>query len=88
MTSNTKIIGRECRYVGTAHSWAKGLRVKISQVLRGPTIDESRLLREDSEIGELRPDDVIEFVPELSSPVDGRRWSFVSSDACLADLEF
>lgn len=74
------IIGSERRYVGRAHPWAAGLRVKIVSVLRGPG-ENPELLREDRDIGALRADDVVEFVPLVEEEGQAPRWSWVSSDA-------
>lgn len=73
--AQTKIIGAEGRYFGEAHKWAIGKRVRVVAVHR-----DGQVLRDDRAIGEVTPDDVIEFAPEIAE--DGeRRWSFVTSDA-------
>lgn len=75
------IIGSIKRYTHGPHAWAVGLKVQIVAVHR-----DDRILRDDEEIGELRPDDLIEFRPWMET--EGR-WSFVTSDAApdeLADL--
>lgn len=82
MLKTTKIIDTECTYVGTAHTWAKGMRIKILSVLR-----DGEILYSDREVNRLRPTDQIEFAPEIIE--NGmRRFSWASSDATLADLEF
>jgi hypothetical protein len=82
MPRTTKIIDSEATYIGTAHTWAKGLRVKILSVLRG-----DQVLYDDREIKCLRRSDQIEFTPEIIE--NGvRRFSWVTSDATLSDLKF
>lgn len=82
MSKTTKIIDSEATYIGTAHRWAKGLRVKILSVLRG-----DQVLYEDREIKCLRRTDQIEFAPEIIEN-GKRRFSWATSDATLSDLKF
>ena len=80
-TRATKTIGRQGTYIGTAHPWARGLRVEIVNILRG-----DQVLSDDGEIGNLRADDLIAFAPEIVEKDGTRRFSWATSDATLADL--
>ena len=80
-TKPTKTIGRQGVYVGTTHPWAKDLRIEIVNILRG-----DQVLSDDSEIGNLRADDLIAFAPEIVEKDGTRRFSWATSDATLADL--
>jgi hypothetical protein len=82
MTRETRIIDAEAIYTGTAHPWAKGLRVQIVAVLRG-----ARVLTDDDEIVRLEATDLIAFAPEINEN-GKRRFSWVTSDATPADLKF
>ena len=84
----TKTIGREGTYIGTAHTWAKGLRIQVRAIHRGPSPDDCKILTDDTAIGAIRPGDLIEFAPEITEKDGTRRWSWVTSDANLADVEF
>lgn len=75
-----QIIGSTRIYTGDAHFWAKGQPVLIHAVHRGDP-DDGAILTDDRLIGELRPDDVVEFAP-LTTEKDGNvRASWVTSDA-------
>jgi hypothetical protein len=67
------IIGSEHTYVGDAHSWAKGLLVRVVAVHRGDDV-----LAEDARIGAIEPDDTIEFQPWIQ---EDQRFSAFTSDA-------
>jgi hypothetical protein len=82
MPKAMRIIGTECSYVGSAHKALCGLRVLIRAVHRGDDIFE-----DDERIGALRATDMIEVVPEIIEN-GKRRFSWVTSDARLADLKF
>lgn len=72
------IIGGHFTYRGDRHPWARGLRVRVVAVHRG-----EELLRSDEEVGELQPDDVVEFTPWME---EAARFSWVSSDAYPLEL--
>ena len=83
------IIGRIGTYVGKAHRNLRGKRVIVIAVHRipdGGTTDDARILTDDAEIGELTPDDVIEFAPEIVEANGQRRWSWVRSDCGSAEI--
>ncbi len=82
MRNRTKTIGREGTYTGSAHKWAKGLRVQVVAILR-----DREALYDDDAIGEIRATDTIEFAPEVIEN-GNRRWSWVLADATPADIEF
>jgi hypothetical protein len=73
------LIGRDYRYVGTAHRWAQGLRVRVVAVHRGEEI-----IVEDALLDGPRPGDMVEFEPWSE---DQQRYSWVQSDATWSDLE-
>ncbi len=73
------IIGSTMRYARGEHRWALGLKVQIVSVHR-----DDGILTDDTEIGELLPDDLIEFRPWMET--EGR-WSFVTSDASIDELD-
>ena len=81
MSCTPRTIGRQGIYVGSAHKWAKGLRIEIVNVLR-----DGEVLNDDQDIGALRPADDICFAPEIVEKDGTRRFSWVTSDATLADL--
>ena len=78
----TKIIGREGIYTGTAHRWAKGLRIQVFAIHR-----DGRVLHDDAEIGAIRATDTIEFTPEIVEN-GKRRWSWAMADATPAEIRF
>ena len=88
-----KIIGTITTYTGTEHAYLVGYKVRIVAVLRGldarvPDPDGIEILTTDAEVeavGGVRATDRIEVVPWID--VDGGRWSFVTSDPLLRDLE-
>lgn len=82
-------IGQTGTYVGKAHRSLRGKRVIVIAVHRIPedgTADDARILTDDTEIGELTPDDVIEFAPEVVEKDGTRRWSWVRSDCSGAEI--
>ena len=81
MSRTPRTIGRQGIYVGSAHKWAKGLRIEIINVLR-----DGQVLNDDTEIGALQATDDIAFAPEIVEKDGTRRFSWVTSDATLADL--
>lgn len=82
MPRRTKIIDSEATYIGTTHTWAKGLKVQIVAILRG-----ARVLTDDNEIVRLEATDFIAFAPEIIEN-GKRRFSWATSDATPADLKF
>ena len=81
MSRTPRTIGRQGFYTGATHPWARGLRIEIVNVLR-----DGQVLNDDTEIGELRATDDICFAPEIVEKDGARRFSWVTSDATLADL--
>ena len=89
----TKIIGTVTQYTGTEHAYLTGCKVRIVTVLRGldpknPDPDDVTILTTDSEVeaaGGVRATDRVEVQPWVE--IDGGRWSFVTSDPLLRDLE-
>ena len=81
-----RIIGSTRIYTGDSHPWAKGQPVLIRAVHRGDP-DDGVILTDDALIGELQPDDVVEFVPFVAEPDDTVRPSWVASDARPDELE-
>lgn len=85
----TKLIGRVATYVGDAHPYLRGYAVKVVAVITRPEgdPDNGAVCGSDDDLaaaGGLDPErDIIEVVPWL--PKQGR-WSFVSSDVQLDDL--
>ncbi len=80
-----EIIGTRWIYTGTAHRWATGQEVLVVAVIRGGD-DDGQVLRNDAEIGELRPDDVVEFAPIIRERDGTERPSWVTSDAAPEEL--
>ena len=80
--NETKVIGCEGTYIGTAHRWAKGLRVQVFAIHR-----DGRVLHDDAEIGAIRATDVVEFTPEIIEK-GKRRWSWAMADATPAEIRF
>lgn len=79
-----KFIGSRRRYIGTYHRWATGQKILILAVHRGG--DDGQILQDDAEVGELRPDDVIEWAPFVRERDGTLRPSFVTSDATPDEL--
>jgi hypothetical protein len=88
----TRIIGAEAIYQGTAHRFMRGLKVRIVAVLKGVDApdrdgeDDYSYLRDDAEVlrnGGLTEHDRVEVQPWIE---EERRFSFVTSDARVADL--
>ena len=73
------IIGSRRRYVGLWHPGLRGLLVQIVAVHRGSDPDSKEILTDDEDIGELRPDDLVEVAPVIVE--NGKeRVSWVTSD--------
>ena len=81
-----RIIGSTRIYTGDTHPWAKGQPVLLRAVHRGDP-DDGVILTDDELIGELQPDDIVEFVPFVAEPGVGTRPSWVTSDARPDELE-
>ena len=81
MSHTPRTIGRQGIYIGTTHPWARGLRIEVINVLR-----DGQVLNDDAEIGDLRATDDIAFAPQIVETDGTRRFSWVTSDATLADL--
>ena len=73
-------IGSTRIYTGDTHPWAKGHPILIRAVHRGDP-DDGVILTDDTQIGVLQPDDIVEFVPFVAEPGGGVRPSWVTSDA-------
>lgn len=67
-------------YTGDTHPWAKGKPILIRSVHRGHP-DDGQILEDDELIGELRPDDIVEFAPLITEKDGSVRASWVTSDA-------
>lgn len=80
------IIGSTRIYTGDTHRWAKGQPVLIRAVHRGDP-DDGRILTDDALIGELQPDDMVEFLPLITEPDGTVRPSRVASDARPDELQ-
>jgi len=80
------IIGSTRIYTGDTHRWAKGQAVLIHAVHRGDP-DDGKILTDDALIGELRPEDVVEFLPLITEPDGTVRPSWVASDARPDELQ-
>lgn len=70
-----KIIRTIRRYTGRGHAWLHGERVVVVAVHRGDEV-----LHEDSVVGELRPDDWVEFTPLIADADGPESVSWVCSD--------
>lgn len=84
MKPASQIIGSVRVYQGRTHSWASGKPVLIRAVHRGG--DDGKVLEDDEQIGELRPDDIVEFAPLVREPDGSERPSWVTSDARPEEL--
>jgi hypothetical protein len=80
------IIGSTRIYTGDAHPLAKGQRVIIRAVDRGDP-DDGVILADDLLIGELQPNDMVEFLPLITEPDGTVRPSWVASDARPDELQ-
>lgn len=81
-----QIIGSTRTYTGNAHPWAKGQLVLLRAVHQGDP-DDGVILSDDRLIGELQPDDIVEFVTFVTEPDGTVRPSWVASDASPAELQ-
>ena len=86
MKHSHPLIGSTRIYTGDTHLWAKGQAVLIHAVHRGDP-DDGVILTDDTQIGVLQPDDIVEFVPFVAEPGGGVRPSRVTSDARPDELE-
>jgi hypothetical protein len=73
-------------YTGNAPTWAKGQPVLINAVHRGDP-DDGVILTDDRSIGELQPDDIVEFVPFVTEADGTVRPSWVASDERPDELQ-
>jgi hypothetical protein len=73
------IIGSIRRYARGPHSWAIGSKVMVVEIHR-----DGEILTDDEAIGEILPTDLVAFRPWMEKE---RRFSFVTSDATIDQLE-